>query len=156
MKKIKVGVIPAAGKGTRISDLPLTRILPKPMLPILNKPILEYVIEGMKKVGIETIYMIVNHKKEIIKEYFRDGGDWGIKIHYIVQKELKGIAHAIGLTKEYIDEPFMVMLGDVLLIAESLDNLVETFWPNGKYACSPAAVTVIKCESKGISCSATH
>jgi len=34
--------------------------------------------------------------------------------------------------------------------------LVETFWPNGKYACSPAAVTVIKCESKGISCSATH
>ena len=43
MKRIKIGVIPAAGRGKRISELPLTRILPKPMLPILNKPILEYV-----------------------------------------------------------------------------------------------------------------
>ncbi len=65
MKKIKVGVIPAAGKGNRIKELPLTKILPKPMLPVLNKPILEYVVEKMRDVGIETIYIIVGPKKEL-------------------------------------------------------------------------------------------
>ena len=68
MRKIKIGVIPAAGKGSRISDLLLTRVLPKPMLPILNKPILAYVIENMKSMGVEDIYVIIGHKKEIIQE----------------------------------------------------------------------------------------
>jgi molybdopterin-guanine dinucleotide biosynthesis protein A len=49
MKKIKVGVIPAAGHGHRLNTLPLTRVLPKCLLPILNKPILEYVIENMQR-----------------------------------------------------------------------------------------------------------
>lgn len=58
--RIRVGVIPAAGKGERIKDLPITRILPKPMLPILHRPILEYVIRNMKEFGVELIYLIVN------------------------------------------------------------------------------------------------
>ena len=133
MKKIKVGVIPAAGRGNRISELPLTRILPKPMLPLLNKPILEYVVENMKKVGVETIYMIVKHKKEVIQEYFRDGRDWDVEIYYIEQKELKGIAHTISLAKDFINEPFMVILGDDLTITDSFNNLIETFWKNNAY-----------------------
>jgi len=134
MKKIKIGVIPAAGKGNRILELPLTRILPKPMLPVLNRPILEYVIENMKKIGVEIIYLIVGYKKKLIQEYFKNGKDWDIDIIYIEQKELKGIAHAIGLTKEDINEPFIVILGDDLTITNSMDNLVETFWKNGAYA----------------------
>ena len=130
MRKIRIGVIPAAGKGNRISELPLTRILPKPMLPILNKPILEYVIENMKSVGVETIYLIVGHKKEVIQEYFQNGKEWNINIEYIEQRELRGIAHAINLTRNYVNEPFMVILGDDLTIAKSLDNLAETFWKN--------------------------
>jgi len=133
VKKIKVGVIPAAGKGNRISDLPLTRILPKPMLPILNKPILEYVIENMKKVGVETVYLIVGHKKELIQEYFKDGEDWDVNIQYIEQKEPKGIAHAIGLTKDYINEPFMVILGDDLTTTNSMNDFLEIFWKNTAY-----------------------
>jgi len=128
MKKIKVGVIPAAGKGNRISELPLTRILPKPMLPVVNKPILEYAIQNMRRLGVEIIYVIIGHKKELIKEYFQGGEDWNVIIEYVEQKNPKGIAHAISLTKDYINEPFMVILGDDLTIAESLDNLIETFW----------------------------
>jgi dTDP-glucose pyrophosphorylase len=128
MKKIKIGVIPAAGKGHRISDLPLTRVLPKPMLPILNRPILEYVFENMKSMGIEDIYLITGHKKGIIQEYFGNGADFGLTLSYITQKIPKGIAHAISLAEKYIDEPFTVILGDDLTIAKSLDNLVETFW----------------------------
>jgi len=128
MKKIKVGVIPAAGKGRRLNDLPLTKVLPKPLLPILNKPILEYVIENMKKMGVEEVYLVVGFKKEIIQEYFGHGEDIGIRIDYVEQPNPQGIAQAIGLTHDYIDEPFMVILGDDLTIAKSLDNLVKDFW----------------------------
>src|SRR3990170_3123027 len=128
MKKIKVGVIPAAGKGRRLNDLPLTKVLPKPLLPILNKPILEYVIENMKKMGVEEVYIVVGFKKEIIQEYFGHGEDIGVKINYVEQPNPQGIAQAIGLTHDCVDEPFVVILGDDLTIAESLDNLVKDFW----------------------------
>lgn len=127
MEQISVGVIPAAGRGTRISGLPLTRILPKPMLPILNKPILEYVMENMKSIGIEEVFLIVGFKKEPIIEYFGDGKDFDLNIRYIEQQTPQGIAHAISLTKNYISKPFMVVLGDDLTIAKSLNNLVKTF-----------------------------
>jgi len=128
MKRIKFGVIPAAGHGRRLSSLPLTRVLPKCLLPILNKPILEYVIENMKDMGVEDVYMIVGFKKELIQEYFEDGLDFGINIKYILQPDPLGIAHAIGLTKEYIHEPFVVSLGDDLTISKSLENIVDLFW----------------------------
>lgn len=128
MKKIRVGVIPAAGRGNRIDDLPLTRILPKPMLPILNKPILDYVIENMKRLGVEVVYMIVRHKRGVIKEYFGCGRGWDIEIEYLEQKNPKGIAHAVGLVNNHIDEPFVVILGDDLTIAESLRDLTKMFW----------------------------
>lgn len=128
MKKFKVGIIPAAGKGLRLNDLLLTRVLPKPMLPILNKPLLEYVIENMKSVGVEDIYIIVGPKREIIQEYFGNGEDFSLHITYIEQKPLRGIAHAISLTRDFVSEPFAVILGDDLTIASSLNNLVETFW----------------------------
>lgn len=126
--KFKVGVIPAAGKGKRLSDLPLTRVLPKPLLPVLNKPILEYVIENMKKMGVEEVNLIVGFKKEIIKEYFGAGEDFGIRINYIDQPDPQGIAQAIELAKEYVKEPFVVMLGDDFTIAHSFDNLVKDFF----------------------------
>jgi dTDP-glucose pyrophosphorylase len=128
MRKIKIGVVPAAGEGTRIHDLPLSRILPKPMLPVLNKPILEYVISNMKNVGIDTIYFIVNYKKEVIQQYFRTGEEFGVDIYYVEQKNPRGIAHAISLTNDLINEPFMVILGDDLTITKSLYNLTELFF----------------------------
>jgi dTDP-glucose pyrophosphorylase len=127
MKKVRVGVIPAAGKGNRINDLPLTRILPKPMLPVLNKPILEYVLENMKKLSVEVVYMIVGYKKDVIKRYFGSGADWDLEIKYVEQKNPKGIAHAIGLVKDYVNEPFISILGDDLTITKSLENLVFEF-----------------------------
>ena len=128
MDKIKIGVIPAAGKGLRLNDLLLTRVLPKPMLPILSKPLLEYVLENMKSMGVEDVFMIVGAKKELIQEYFGNGADFDLKITYIDQNPLRGIAHAISLTKDFVSEPFSVILGDDLTITCSLENLVRTFW----------------------------
>lgn len=127
MKKIKIGLIPAAGKGSRISDLPLTRILPKPMLPVLNKPILENVIYKMKEMGVEVIYLVVGFKKGVIREYFQDGRDFGVEIRYIEQDEPKGIARAIALAETFIKEPFVVVLGDDFTVNSSFEDLANFF-----------------------------
>ena len=128
--KIRIGVIPAAGVGNRISELPLTRILPKPMLPVLNKPILEYVIQHMKDVGVELIYLIVGFKRKVIQEYFKDGSDFGVKIKYVVNKapEKTGIADTILLTQKYIKEPFIVILGDDFTTTKTLMPFVKKFF----------------------------
>ncbi len=127
LKNIKIGVIPAAGIGSRINDLLLTRVLPKPMLPILNKPLLQYSLENMKRLGVKDVFLIVGHKKEIIQEYFGNGEDFGLHITYIDQFPPKGIAQAISLTEDYISEEFAVILGDDLTVASSLNNLIDTF-----------------------------
>jgi bifunctional UDP-N-acetylglucosamine pyrophosphorylase/glucosamine-1-phosphate N-acetyltransferase len=82
----------------------------------------------MKQMGVEDVYMIVGFKKELIQEYFGDGKDFGVHIKYVLQSNPLGIAHAIGLTKELISEPFTVILGDDLTITKSLSNVVNLFW----------------------------
>jgi glucose-1-phosphate thymidylyltransferase len=127
MGKIRVGVIPAAGEGRRLGYL--SSILPKCLFPVYDKPIIHYVVENMANIGVETIYLIVNYQKEKIKEYFkRVKHEIGVDISYVEQKPLLGIAHAIMLTKEFIDEPFVAILGDDCTITNSLSNLVDAFF----------------------------
>ena len=128
MKKIRVGIMPAAGIGKRLSNLPLTRILPKPLLPLINKPIMEYGIENMKRLGVEIVHIIVGSQNKLIKKYFGDGSEFGVDINYILQPNPSGIADAIELTRSYVDEPFCVVLGDDFTFSKSLDNLVNDFW----------------------------
>lgn len=121
-RKITTAVIPAAGKGNRIADLPLTRILPKPLLPLLNKPIIEHIITWLKKIGVKKIYLIVSFKKEIFKDYFGNGQDFGVKIEYIEcpdPNNIGGLADGIFLARKFINDPFMVVLGDDFTITRS-------------------------------------
>ena len=129
MDRIRVGVIPAAGEGKRMGYL--SQILPKCLFPLYNKPIIHRVVDNMRQVGAEEIYVIVNYQKDRIIEYFRSVEDSiDLNIRFMVQEPLLGIADAIMLTREYISEPFMVVLGDDCTIASSLDNLTETFFAN--------------------------
>lgn len=130
-KKIKVAVIPAAGKGNRIAELPLTRILPKPMLPLVDRPIMEHIINWLRKVGIEKIYPIVSFKKEVFKEYFGDGRDFGVSIEYLECPDPENIgrlADGIYLAKEKVKEPFIVVLGDDFTPVRSPEIFIRTFF----------------------------
>jgi NDP-sugar pyrophosphorylase family protein len=126
MRKIRVAVIPAAGKGSRISAL--SDLLPKPMIPVIDRPVLDYIIRKLVGVGVKHVYLIVNWKKEKIKEFFGNGSKYGIKIKYVEQRNPKGIGHAIGLTEKYIKEPFFVVLGDDFTITDSLQGFVDKFF----------------------------
>lgn len=129
MKKIKIGVVPAAGPGKRMGYL--SSVLPKCLFPLYDKPIIHHVIENMKSIGIEKIYVIVNYQKDKIAEYFkRAESDVDVETILLTQDPLSGIAHAIMLTRKYIDEPFVVLLGDDCTLTESLSNVAEVFFKN--------------------------
>lgn len=148
MKKIRKAIIPAAGFGTRF--LPATKAQPKEMLPIIDKPTIQYIIEEAISSGIEEILIITGRNKRAIEDHFdrsvelelllsEQGKDEllhlvqeiaDIDIHYIRQKEAKGLGHAILCARQFVgNEPFAVMLGDDVVDADSpcLGQLVEKY-----------------------------
>ncbi|MDU1414409.1 MAG: UTP--glucose-1-phosphate uridylyltransferase GalU [Clostridium sp.] len=131
-KPIRKAIIPAAGLGTRF--LPATKAQPKEMLTIVDKPTIQYIIEECVASGIEEILIITGRNKKSIEDHFdrsielemeleKSGKDDLLKmvreisdminIHYIRQKEPRGLGHAINCAKTFVgDEPFAVLLGD--------------------------------------------
>ncbi|WP_345993864.1 sugar phosphate nucleotidyltransferase [Sulfurimonas sp. HSL-1716] len=106
-------VVMAGGFGTRIQ--PLTHSIPKPMLPIINKPMMEHTMMMLKKLGIKEFILLLYFKPDIIKEYFKDGSDFGINITYVVPDDDYGTAGAVKLAQKHIgDENFIVISGDLV------------------------------------------
>lgn len=150
MSKVRKAIIPAAGLGTRF--LPATKAQPKEMLPIVDKPTIQYIVEEAIQSGIEDIIIISGRGKRAIEDHFDKSYELeetllkkekyalleeiqGISnmanIHYIRQKEPKGLGHAIGCAKHFIgDEPFAVLLGDDIVQTEGkpcLKQLIDVF-----------------------------
>ncbi len=103
------------GHGTRLR--PLSHTGPKQLIPVANKPISQYVLESLRESGIENIAIVLGDVyPEKVREFYGDGSRFGVKITYVYQGEPKGIAHAVGLCREFVgDDPFVVHLGDDLL-----------------------------------------
>ena len=120
------GIILHGGHGTRLR--PLTHTGPKQLLPIANKPMSQFCLEAIAETGIQDIAIIVGgvgSKK--VREYYGDGKKFGVNITYIEQDQPKGIAHAIRLCKEFVnDEKFLVFLGDNI-IQKSIVDFVKNF-----------------------------
>ncbi|MGG7153652.1 UTP--glucose-1-phosphate uridylyltransferase, partial [Clostridium neonatale] len=130
-KKIRKAIIPAAGLGTRF--LPATKAQPKEMLPIVDKPTIQYIIEEAVASGIEEILIITGRNKKCIEDHFDKSVELEMEleknskndllelvrkisdmadIHYIRQKEPRGLGHAIRCAKTFVgDEPFAILLG---------------------------------------------
>ncbi|MFD0961392.1 UTP--glucose-1-phosphate uridylyltransferase GalU [Paenibacillus chungangensis] len=147
--KVRKAIIPAAGLGTRF--LPATKAMPKEMLPIVDKPTIQYIVEEAIQSGIEDIIIVTGKGKRAIEDHFdnsqeleqilsakgkfdlleevRKSSDM-VDIHYIRQKEPKGLGHAIWCARKFIgDEPFAVLLGDDIIAAEKpcLQQMIEKY-----------------------------
>ncbi|MFN3453903.1 MAG: nucleotidyltransferase family protein [Pseudobdellovibrio sp.] len=127
-QKIKLNsvVLMAGGLGTRLGEL--TADCPKPMLKIGNKPILEVVISNLKEHGFKDFYLAVNYKAEVIENYFKDGSEFGVNIHYLREKDRLGTAGALSLFQAKNEEPILVMNGDVITkvdFSEFLSNHIK-------------------------------
>ncbi|HHV98017.1 MAG TPA: UTP--glucose-1-phosphate uridylyltransferase GalU [Clostridiaceae bacterium] len=147
--KVRKAIIPAAGLGTRF--LPATKAQPKEMLPIVDKPTIQFIVEEAIASGIEDIMIVTGRGKRAIEDHFDKSYELEdilkrkgendllnlvqdisnlVNIHYIRQKEPKGLGHAIYCAKSFIgNEPFAVMLGDDIVDAQvpCLKQLINVF-----------------------------
>ncbi|MFT8350679.1 UTP--glucose-1-phosphate uridylyltransferase GalU [Clostridium saccharoperbutylacetonicum] len=147
--KVKKAIIPAAGLGTRF--LPATKAQPKEMLPIVDKPTIQYIVEEAVASGIEEILIITGRNKKSIEDHFDKSIELELEleksgkaellelvrgisdmvdIHYIRQKEPRGLGHAIHCAKTFVgNEPFAVLLGDDVVDSETpcLKQLIDCF-----------------------------
>lgn len=139
MKRVRKAIIPAAGLGTRF--LPATKAMPKEMLPIVDKPTIQYIVEEAIESGIEDIIIVTGKGKRAIEDHFDHAFELEqtllekekfellekvqastnlVDIHYIRQKEPRGLGHAVWCARNFIgDEPFAVLLGDDIVQAET-------------------------------------
>ncbi|MDO8428987.1 MAG: nucleotidyltransferase family protein [Candidatus Diapherotrites archaeon] len=108
--KIKQAVILAGGKGERLH--PLTLEIPKPLIPINQKPLLQYSIELLCKHGVREIILAVSYQHEKIKNYFKDGKDWGVRIDYSIESSPLGTGGAIKNLESQLDNSFFMLNGD--------------------------------------------
>jgi NDP-sugar pyrophosphorylase family protein len=102
----------AAGEGSRLRPLTLTR--PKPMLDIAGKPLLERIILWLRRYGIAEIAINLNYMPHTITGHFGDGSDLGVRLTYSHEDRLLGAAGALKKLEAWLDEPFVVMYGDIL------------------------------------------
>lgn len=124
-----MGAILAAGRGTRMA--PFGEDYPKPLLPIGNKPLIEYQIETMRGLGITDIAVLIGHKGYLITKVLGDGARFGVRLHYVEQTQMFGIAHAVGRLEGVLDRPFLLMLGDIYFIADDLGAMIATHRDTG-------------------------
>ena len=107
-------MILAAGFGTRLR--PLTYQVSKPMVPILNRPILEHTIHLLRSHGIRDIVVNLHHLPEQITNYFGDGKDFGVQLHWSCEPEILGTAGGIKKAQKFLDgESFLVINSDVVV-----------------------------------------
>lgn len=148
LQTVKKAIIPAAGLGTRF--LPATKSMPKEMLPIVDKPTIQYIVEEAIESGIEDIIIVTGKGKRAIEDYFdknfelednlvkkgkydlleKVNASSNLDIHYIRQKEPKGLGHAVWCARKFIgNEPFAVLLGDDIVQADTpgLKQLIQQF-----------------------------
>ena len=136
---VRKAVIPAAGWGTRF--FPITKAMPKEMVPVVDKPVIQYVVEEAVASGCDDILIITGKNKRAIEDHFdasleldmhlRASGDTELlaqserladlaNIHFIRQKEQKGLGDAVLCAKQHVgDEPFAVLLGDTICIPDA-------------------------------------
>ncbi|WP_186576588.1 UTP--glucose-1-phosphate uridylyltransferase GalU [Aquibacillus kalidii] len=146
---IRKAIIPAAGLGTRF--LPATKAQPKEMLPIVDKPTIQYIVEEAVASGIEDIIIVSGRGKRAIEDHFDTSYELEetlakkekadilsevkqisslANIHYIRQKEPKGLGHAIYCANRFIgNEPFAVLLGDDIVQSDEpcLEQLIKIY-----------------------------
>ncbi|WP_265416677.1 UTP--glucose-1-phosphate uridylyltransferase GalU [Alkalihalobacillus deserti] len=151
--KVRKAIIPAAGLGTRF--LPATKAQPKEMLPIVDKPTIQYIVEEAIQSGIEDIIIVSGRGKRAIEDHFDKSYELEetlakkekfamleemqaisnmAKIHYIRQKEPRGLGHAIHCASRFIgNEPFAVLLGDDIVKSDGepcLKQLINVYNEN--------------------------
>ncbi|WP_276272997.1 bifunctional sugar-1-phosphate nucleotidylyltransferase/acetyltransferase [Haloarcula litorea] len=125
---IDTAVVLAAGEGTRLR--PLTRHRPKPMLPAGNRPILSHVFDALVEAGVERLVAVVGYKRDRVQDHF--GPSYrGVPITYVVQRKQLGSGHALSQARESVDGSVLVLNGDRLIDAGTVETVADAHTDSG-------------------------
>lgn len=108
-------VMMAGGLGTRL--YPYTKILPKPLIPVGDVPIAEQIINRFHSFGSNKFYLIVNHKKNMIKAYFNEI-ERDYDVEYADEEVFLGTGGGLSLLKGKINTPFILTNCDILIMED--------------------------------------
>jgi dTDP-glucose pyrophosphorylase len=123
------GVILAAGKGKRIQ--PFSHHTPKPLLPVLDRPLLVWQIAAMRDLGVREIVIVIGHLGHHVVQVLGDGAALGVKLSYVEQENVLGIAHAVSQLEPWITRPFLLFLGDIFFETRDLGSMLELYRQDG-------------------------
>lgn len=165
--KVRKAIIPAAGLGTRF--LPATKSMPKEMLPIVDKPTIQYIVEEAVQSGIEEVLIITGKTKRAIEDHFDYSAELELEltksgktamlkvvediaeladIHYIRQKQPRGLGHAVLCAKTFVgNEPFAVLLGDDVVYNPKEPCLAQMMRVYDEHGCSVLGVQEVAREA---------
>src|SRR5215210_953826 len=127
-------VIMAGGQGTRLR--PLTSDQPKPMIPIVNAPCMEHIVKLLARHGFTDIAVTLQFMPDEIRDYFGDGSEWGVDMHYSVEDAPAGTAGSVKMAEQQLGlagERLLIISGDALTDAD-LSRLVEFHEEKGSEA----------------------
>jgi len=121
------GIVLAGGTATRL--YPLTIVTNKHLLPIYDRPMIYYPIATLAGMGVREVMVVVGGKSVgDVLELLADGSHFGLELTYRYQRGALGIAHAIGLARDFVgDDAFCCVLGDNILRGPALDGLAREF-----------------------------
>lgn len=130
-------IITAGGKGSRLS--PITRAYPKELIQFCGIPIIEYGINLLRDSGIEDIFIVAGTKKGALQDYLGNGEIFEVDIAYLIQEQPKGLGHSVLMAEHYIEDDFVLLLGDTIIIGEK--DLRQMMNIHKKY-CASATILV--------------
>lgn len=129
-----IAAIVAGGKGTRLKEV--SGEIPKPMVPVCGRPVLEHQVELLQRWGAREIHILTGYRGDVIEDYFGNGERFGLTIRYHREKEPLGTAGCVAAIEGLVDEPFLLLYGDIMLDMK-LDDLFAFHREKG------AAATVV-------------
>jgi UDP-N-acetylglucosamine diphosphorylase / glucose-1-phosphate thymidylyltransferase / UDP-N-acetylgalactosamine diphosphorylase / glucosamine-1-phosphate N-acetyltransferase / galactosamine-1-phosphate N-acetyltransferase len=119
---ITKAVLLAAGRGTRMREL--TQELPKPMLQVRGEPVLQHIIKGLRDAGLMDFLVIVGWHAEVVRDFFGDGSNLGVRIAYTTQVVQDGTGKVVELARDFAGpDPFVLSYGDILIAPENYPRI---------------------------------
>lgn len=118
-------VVLAAGEGIRLRPLTLTR--PKHLIPVGGKPLLEHLLLSLKAADIDGALIVIHYMADKIQQFFGNGSHLGMKLEYVVQKQMGGTADATGMAEDYVKEDFLLLYGDLYITPNIIRHILRSY-----------------------------
>src|SRR3954449_4196191 len=105
-------VILVGGEGTRLR--PLTSTVPKPVVPLVDRPFITYLLEWLKRHGVDDVVMSCGYMAAGVRNVLGEGTQFGLRIRYVEEPRPLGTGGAVKFAEPLLDERFLMLNGDVL------------------------------------------